>query len=116
MGKRLVTRALKPVATAGPYVDLAQVVSGLARRMRNMQHQLRSNVYVFADPEGRIYLLSEGASTAPALLRQLPVRDLVGVYTHPSSSQLFEDLAKHLCETGVVTERMIYEAVRQAEG
>jgi hypothetical protein len=116
MGKRLVTRSLKPVAQAGPYVDLAQIVAQLVPRVRNLHHQLRSNVYVIADRQGRIFLLSEAASTAPQILKHVDAADLVGVYTRPTRAQLFEDLAKHLCENGVVSEQLIYEAVRQVEG
>jgi len=107
---------LKPVTTAGPYVDLARVAEDLVRRMRELRHSTGGGVYLIADREGRIYLLAEAASHAPATLKQLPAADLVGVYTHPVSSQIAEDLARHLCDNGVVTEQVIYDAVRHVEG
>ena len=115
MGARLVDRDLRPVATAGPYVDLEPLCSMLIRRMRSMRHTLRGGVYLIADRQGRIYLLAEAASTAPAVLKRRE-RDLVGMYTHPTVELLRADLARHLCNNGVVSEQAIYEAVRQVEG
>ena len=115
--KRELSNRFRPIWKAEPSIDLAERCEDLLRRMHVIWHKTQQAVYLFADDEGYVYLVATENPRADHV-RLEEHRFFVGCYSRvfPTAGQLREDLIAHFCGLDYITEKMIRDAICDAEG
>ena len=119
MTPRLANR-FNAIGRASVRDDIDTLAVDIVRRMRAIRHTTVCGTYVYADAQGYVYVVAEICAAADRVMRKHG-RFCVGLYAarapiFPTSDQIKGDLLQHFLNLDYVTERMILDAVVDAEG
>jgi len=117
--KNELTHRFRPIWRVDATSNLTERCEDLLRRMRSIWHKTQAPVFLFADDEGGVYLIG-GDNPAGDRMAASDNRYFVGSYgvhaVFPSVEQMREDLIAHFCSIDYITEKMIRDAIVDAEG